>query len=197
MTTQIKTNDRVTHEIVGGVHRFTFPGVGVLEFDPQKASAANRLRAEVYGWKQRIADAAAIPFNKEAGRYATSEEKFKAMRALVEHYESGTEGWARGRVSGAEDKAKSETTLTLHALAEQQGLSPAEMRERVKGLAKKREMSVRAYLEAALEASRRANEDQPISTLAVIYERLKAAQTTAPVKLNADELANELARGVE
>lgn len=78
----------------------------VLSLD--KVSASNRAEAVIMGFKQRIGDAAAIPFNQRLKRYATPREKYDAMLRLVEHYNSGAEEWSPrrqatgGGVSGAE-----------------------------------------------------------------------------------------------
>src|SRR6202007_652614 len=47
--------------------------------------------AAVYGMRVRLSRAAALP--KVEGKSATAKEKFEAIRALAEHYLTGTEEW--------------------------------------------------------------------------------------------------------
>lgn len=84
---------------------------GTLAFDPTKASRANREYAEFHGWKQRLADAAAISRDDETGRPASPEDKLNAIRARIEHYESGSDEWS---MVGGGGGGKS---LTIEAIA--------------------------------------------------------------------------------
>jgi hypothetical protein len=102
----IKSNSVITHEIVDNELVFTVVGAGKLTFQPQAVSETNRHRAELHGWIQRISDAAAISRDPETGKPATALEKYEAMKALVDHYETGTSEWSRVRVGGGEVKGQ-------------------------------------------------------------------------------------------
>lgn len=191
MATKAKSNSIITAQ--PGEHGITFTvlGVGdiVLMFD--QLSQGVRQRAMVHGLTQRISDAAAIPFNKDENRYATASEKYAAMQALVEHYHTGTEEWSRTRAAGG-SRADGETALILRAVAEHQGVSVDEMRERVKAIATKRETTPKAYLAGVLATAQAAKGVGALAPIATIYARLKAEQPVAVVKLDADELLGEL-----
>ena len=190
MATKAKSNSVITAKPDKQGITFTVLGVGdiVLGFD--QLSASVRQRAMVHGLTQRISDAAAIPFNKEENRYATPQEKFEAMQALVEHYHTGTEEWSRTRAAGG-SRVDGETTLILRAVAEHQGCPVEDMRERVKAIAAKREMTPREYLAGVLATAQKG--PGPLAGVAVVYERLKAEQPKPVAKLDGDELVAELA----
>jgi len=70
-------------------------GVGSITFDPTKVAAPNRAYAELHGWKQRLSDAGAMSRDPETGRPATAQDKYDAIFALAEHYQSGAVEWSR------------------------------------------------------------------------------------------------------
>jgi hypothetical protein len=201
MATKAKSNSIITAQpalgrdvesgALTGCIKFTVLGVGELVLDITKLSPENISRAVAHGMTQRISDAAAIPFNKDENRYATAQEKYEAMRALVEHYETGTSEWARNRAVGG-PRADGETALILRAVAEHQGVSVDDMRERVKAIATKRETTPKAYLAGVLATAQAAKGVGALAGVATVYARLKAEQPVAVVKLDADELINEL-----
>ena len=191
MATKAKSNSVITAQPGEQGITFTVLGVGdiVLMFD--QLSQGVRQRAMVHGLTQRISDAAAIPFNKDENRYATASEKYAAMQALVEHYHTGTEEWSRTRAAGG-SRADGETALILRAVAEHQGVSVDDMRERVKAIATKRETTPKAYLAGVLATAQGAKGVGALAPIAAIYARLKSEQPVVVVKLDADELLGEL-----
>ena len=193
MATKAKSNSVITAQPTedGGHITFKVLGVGDIMLSVSKLSPAVLTRARTHGLVQRISDAAAIPFNKEENRYATAQEKYEAMRALVEHYETGTEEWARNRVAGGA-RVDGETALILRAVAEHQGVTPEDMRERVKAIATKRETTPKAYLAGVLATAQAAKGVGALAPIAAIYARLKAEQPVVAAKLDADELLGEL-----
>lgn len=198
MATKAKSNSIITaqpavNEDGVSVIKFTVLGVGDITLDTGKLHDTVRTRAVVHGLTQRISDAAAIPFNKEENRYATPQEKYEAMRALVEHYHTGTEEWSRTRAAGG-SRVDGETALILRAVAEHQGVPAEDMRERVKAIAEKRETTVRAYLADVLATAQAAKGVGALAGVAEVYARLKAEQPTPTVKLDANELLSELSR---
>lgn len=92
-----RANWTIAHKIEGQLVKFAIKGAGELVLDVAKIHAANRTRAEMHGFVQRISDAAAMARDSKTGASATPQEKFDAMRRLVEHYQSGAEGWSPAR----------------------------------------------------------------------------------------------------
>lgn len=86
---------------------------GTLVLDLNKVSQANLDRATFHGFKQRIPDAAAIARDETTGKSATPAEKYAAMKRLVEHYNSGAEGWTLNQ------REPGEGTLLFQALMRQ------------------------------------------------------------------------------
>lgn len=117
---KVKSNSVVTvQQMEGGIIAITVLGAGDLTFDPAKADAANKAHAEFHGWKQRLSDAAAISRDPETGKPASPADKLAAIRALVEHYESGSAEWSRiGQGGGGK-------SLTIEAIAELKGVEYA------------------------------------------------------------------------
>ena len=89
-----------------------------MTFDPAQCDPGLRVHAELHGWTQRIADAA-------AGK-KSPEEKFAAMKALVDYYMSGAGEW---RIKGA--GRESRNAAILAAIAAVQSREIAEVREAV------------------------------------------------------------------
>ena len=193
MATKAKSNSIVTAHPDDAARTLTIKvlGVGDVVLRLDLVSTAVKARATFHGFTQRLADAAAIPFNKETGKYATAQEKFEAIQELAAHYMTGTDEWTRNRAAGG-PRADGETTLILRAVAEHQGVTVDDMRERVKAIAVKRETTPKAYLASVLATAQGAKGVGALAPIAGIYARLKAAQPVATVKLDADELLGEL-----
>lgn len=86
---------QITHAVNGRVHTFTFTGQAPVVFDEARASAENNDHARTHGWKQRLADAAALD------KGATPAEKRAATAELAEYYMGGEVAWARKGGGGA------------------------------------------------------------------------------------------------
>ena len=93
-----------------------------MTFDPAKCDPALRVHAELHGWTQRIADAA-------AGK-KSPEEKFAAMQALVEYYMSGAGEW---RIKGAGRESRNAAVMAAIAAVMERDI--AEVREAVEAQA--------------------------------------------------------------
>lgn len=92
-----RANWTIAHKIEGQLVKFSVKGAGELALDVAKVHVANRARAELHGFVQRISDAAAMARDSKTGASATPQEKFEAMKRLVEHYQSGSEEWSPAR----------------------------------------------------------------------------------------------------
>ena len=91
----MKTNSTIGSVINdGGSVTFTVVGAGEFTFDPAKASEAVRARATLHGFIQRISDGAAMSRDSTTGLPATPGAKMARMKAIADHYESGTADWA-------------------------------------------------------------------------------------------------------
>lgn len=142
MQTKPKSNSVITTAQRDGgngltVLVFTVKDVGELTLDMGKLSAKVITRAAVHGLTQRISDAAAISRNTETGKSASPLDKFNAMKALCEWYETGTEEWTRKRAvgTGAGSGSGYSNGLLEEALKRvYPGKSEERIREYVKGL---------------------------------------------------------------
>ena len=114
MNTKVKSNSVVTHEVNGSVITFNVREAGTFTVNMGALHADVLARAAVHGLIQRISDKAALGFNKEANRYATAQEKFEAMKALADHYGTGSAEWSPGRAAGG---VRDEGGITLRAIA--------------------------------------------------------------------------------
>lgn len=190
MATKAKSNSIITArpDSEAGIITFTVLGVGDIVLDINKAHADLIHRAMLHGFTQRVSDAAAIPRNTETGLSATPQDKYNAMAALVDHYNSGSPEWSRARTAGGA-RVDGDTQLGIAAIAEFQGVEVADMRERIKNIAAGRELSVKDYVAAVVASARKGGKLAPV---AAAFDRLKAAQ---PVRTDLD--ANDLVADLE
>ena len=86
-----RVNSSYSFATVDGKQEFTFGTIGKLVFDPALVSAENRARAMMHGFKQRIIDNAAI--KAEDNGKVNVQDKFDAMRQIIDHLESGATDW--------------------------------------------------------------------------------------------------------
>lgn len=119
----------------------------VLTLDPAAVHENNRRQAMYMGFTSRIVDAAALPFNKEANRYATPAEKLEAMRPIVEHLASGAAEWKIPRAARVAKPAPLDP-LILAAVAGATGKDVEAVLAMVRAGAAKREIPEPAYLQA-------------------------------------------------
>ena len=145
MTPKAKSNSVITTRIEGSRIFFTVLGAGELVLDMSKMHEAMRMQACGHGMIQRVSDGAAIPCDPETGLPATPQEKFDAMKRLVDHYESGTDQWrlvvAAGERSGG---------LLFEALRRERPDADAEtLRTFIKGLSKADQAALLASEELA------------------------------------------------
>ena len=89
------------------------PGVLTLTF--ACLSPELKQQAMVHGLVQRVSDRAAMSRDGSSGKSATPEEKFEAMKVLVDHYNSGSAAW---NLSGGERGPSDEVKLLATALSE-------------------------------------------------------------------------------
>lgn len=109
-----RENSVLTVSYEGNVIVYSVLGVGDLRLDTSKMHPDNLAHAAMHGMEQRIRDAAAIPRDKDTGASATPQDKYDAMKRLVDHYESGTAEWTIKRAEGAGTGSRS---ITIEAIA--------------------------------------------------------------------------------
>lgn len=100
-------------------------GVGILTLDLSKVHASNKEYAAFHGFKQRLVDAAALSADTATGKPATPQEKYDAIRLVVEHLNSGAEAWNR---SGGEGAGRS---ITVEAIMRVKGYKTYEEAEKM------------------------------------------------------------------
>jgi uncharacterized FAD-dependent dehydrogenase len=113
-----RANSAYSFSIKDGKLVWDFGSIGVLRFDPDKASAVNRHRAIAHGFKQRIIDAGAL--DADANGKVSPSDKYEQMKRVVEHLESGSTDWNLKPTVGTTGPA-SYVTKALVALGTYQG----------------------------------------------------------------------------
>lgn len=112
-------------------------------------SEANKRRAMLHGFVQRITDKAAMARSTVTGMAAAPIDKYNAMKALAEHYGSGSADWSPARAEGAVGL----DSITLAAVVEATGKTTEEVRSMIDAGAAKAGVKPSAYL-AALGSSK-------------------------------------------
>lgn len=154
---------------------FTVQGVGDLTINLKQVSTANATKAMHHGFIQRVSDAAALSRNTDTGQPASPADKFGAMKRIVEHLNSGSDEWSLRVASG--EGSSGPSGITLKAVASVQGVSEAEMRDRIERLAEKRGVTTRALLATLAKQE-------------AVAKRI--AEMRAPAGVDADDLLGEL-----
>lgn len=183
MQTKPKSNSVITSSVAGQLIVFNVKGVGAIEFDTAKVHADVFTRAAMHGFIQRVSDAAAISRNPDTGLPASPKDKYEAMKAIVDHYMTGTEEWSRRRAGGGEGRDSG--GLVVQALARVYGNTVAEAEATIARTMEKKGLDRKAALKLW------AGTDKVTAAVAEIKaERAAAAAKTASV--DADDLLNEL-----
>lgn len=100
MQTKQKSNSVITHSYADGVLVFNVKDAGEVRLNVADVSAEVRERAMLHGLIQRLSDGAAKSRDEATGLPATSEEKLAGIKALADHYASGSVEWNRKRAAG-------------------------------------------------------------------------------------------------
>jgi len=133
MLTKPKSNSVITHEVMGdGTSArisFNVKDAGTVTLDVGNVSSDIYNRAALHGLIQRVSDAAAISRDPATGKPATPADKLAAMKAIVDHYNSGTSEWSRRREGGGGETGG---LLYLALARAYPGKHPDELREFVK-----------------------------------------------------------------
>lgn len=167
-----RANWTIAHKVEDTVVKFVVKDAGTLELDIQKIHPNNYERAAVHGLVQRVSDAAAMARDTKTGKPATPQEKYEAMKRLVEWYNSGAEGWSPQRAEGKEREQSGVGDLR-QALEEMYPEKPAErIREYVKGLKKEERAALMGQEKVRRIVERIRDERAKVSAAGVDAEEL-------------------------
>ena len=163
MATIQKTLDTKTRTVT-----FVVDGVGTLVVDADRLTADLFTYAALHGLAQKVGDAAAIERDKETGRSATPQEKFDAMKAVVDHLYAGGD-WNRR----AEGDGSGNMGLLVAALIEVTWQPKAELEATVAGWDAKTQAAMRADpavapVIARIKAERAAKKGPAVDTKALM-----------------------------
>lgn len=112
-----RANWTIAHKIEGRLVRFSVKDAGELVLDVSKVHVANCQRAELHGFVQRISDAAAMARDSKTGASATPQQKYEAMKKLVEHYHTGSVEWSPARNTEGVGRPRVDRDKELLAMA--------------------------------------------------------------------------------
>lgn len=156
-----RANWKIAHKVdmETGTITWQVKDAGELKLELMKVHADNRERAMIHGFVQRVSDAAAMARDPKTGVSATPQEKFEAMRRLVEHYVSGDGAWSPARSEGGVRVVKVDQSRELlkMALGLWQQDKPAEtIAQFVQGLKKEQvtALLISAQLKESVELAR-------------------------------------------
>lgn len=159
---------------------FKVRDAGELELDLKKVSQAVLDRAVIHGLIQRVSDKAAIPCNTTTGLPASPQAKLDAMKALIDHFMSGTTEWAPARAEGAGRKPKDGLDpIIIAAVCEVTGKDETAIRAIIASGAKAKSLKPAQFLAALAGAGK----------VRAVVERMRAE---AAPELDGDELLERL-----
>lgn len=112
-----RANWTIAHKIEGTKITWNVKDAGALVLDLAAVAQANKERAMGHGFVQRVSDAAAMARDSKTGKSATPQQKFEAMKRLVEHYMSGSEEWSPARATEGVGRPRVDRDKELLAMA--------------------------------------------------------------------------------
>lgn len=102
-----------SYDVNTGIATFTFDGLDPVLFSVEKMSPENEQAMLGHGVLARLGDMAAIPRKDVPGGTITEQMRRDAIKAGVDHYESGTTAWEMR--SGQRAPAQNPTILAIAA----------------------------------------------------------------------------------
>lgn len=120
------------------------PTVGKLKLALSDVSTKVDWRAKIHGLSARVGDAAAVSADKATGK-TDPKAKFAAMKALVDHYASGSEDWGPARAAGGATGPRLDP-MVIAAVAEAVSKSEEEVRAMIAAGAEKNGCEPKDYL---------------------------------------------------
>lgn len=156
MTKQTERKSVITTALSDDKRVITFnvKDAGALTLDLGKVHPDVATRAMIHGFIQRVSDKAAIARNTDTGLPVSPAEKFEAMRAMVDHFMSGTAEWNIKRAEGAGRKSGGLDGIAIEAVAEATGKTAAEVRDIIKAGSEAKKVTPAVYLAALSNAAK-------------------------------------------
>ncbi len=186
-----RVNSAYTFLMQDGKLTFDFGVHGKLVFDPDKASAQNRARAMVHGFKQRIIDAAAL--SAGADGKVDVEAKVAEMRRVIEHLESGSTEWNLKPAAAGAGSYVTKALVRLATYGGQDVSTPELANAYVKALADSTKPEIVKFGFGGQVAKVRAWLEANSAKVRTAIEAIKAEElAAAKVDVDADELLGEL-----
>ena len=103
--TDTKRTPTITADIYGSVLTLTFSNGEELRIDAATLSDDIRTQAMMHGLKQKCVDGAAIARNTDTGRSATVQDKFDAVKEIVDRLTGPNPAWNKTRESESTGQA--------------------------------------------------------------------------------------------
>lgn len=132
-----KKRPDVSADIVGDVLTITFGDTRQIILDSAKLDESIRLHALMHGLKQKTIDAGAIPRDTVTGRSPSINDKYDAIKEVVDRITGPTPAWNKIRDGGV----SSANELLARALAEMSG-KPKDTMLKMVEVATKEELAV-------------------------------------------------------
>lgn len=145
MQTKPKTNSVCTSVFDSATQTLTFKvlGAGEAVLYLKRTSDMCDHEALIRGYNQRCVNAAALGRDPATGKPAGPEEKFLGVKALVDHYNTGTEDWSPARQTAGPRELD---RIILEAVGEVTGRDEAAVRAMVAAGAAKYGVTEHQYL---------------------------------------------------
>lgn len=112
MTAETKRTPIITADIYGTVLTLTFNNGEELRVDAATLPDDIRTAAMMHGLKQKCIDGAAIARNTDTGRSATVQDKFEAVKEIVDRLTGPAPSWNKTR----EGESASQANLLVRAI---------------------------------------------------------------------------------
>lgn len=168
MTVQKDSTRVISKEVDETGVTFTVKDQGKLRVSFSNLSRAVKDRALAHGIVQRVVDAAALSRDGTSGKSATPQQKYLAMKEIVDHLMSGTENWTLAR----EQESPFVSLLTICLME----VYPERSEEQIREWVKKRSAAERKAMLAS-------------SKIKPIAERIESEKLS---HIDAEELLSDL-----
>lgn len=144
MNAKTKSNSVVTHTLAESILTFSVREAGTFTINMKALHPDILARAAIHGLIQRISDKAAMERNPETGQPASPADKMARMKALADHYASGSAEWSMRTGDGS--GAGAALGLTYEAIAKVKGCTIPEAQTMVAARAAKTGAEVKTVL---------------------------------------------------
>lgn len=139
MTTETKRIPAIVADIYGTVLTLTFSNGEELRLDAAALPDDIRTQAMMHGLKQKCVDGAAIARNTDTGRSATIQDKFDAVKEIVDRLTGPNPTWNKTR----EGENAGQSNLLVQAIMRLQNKPRAVVAEWLEGKDKEQKAALR------------------------------------------------------